>query len=465
MTIEGARTRSGPLRASAGPRVARTGRKVALVTVLSIGLLALGGLGLFKAVRTEPTPPTALLRAAAPALARPVVDGGSLAELIADLQARLQAVPEDWESYASLGLAYVQQARITADPSYYPRAEAALDRSLSLHASNNVSAMIGMGTLALARHEFDEALAWGERARDTNATVPAVHGVVGDALIELGRYPEAFAALQQMVDLRPDLSSYARASYARELQGDVEGALAIMRQAFDSAGSRADTAWTLHQLGELYFNSGSLDLAEQHYRRAISADETFVPAKAGVAKVAAARGRMDAAIDSYAEIVQTYPLPEYVIALADLYTATGRTSEAELQFALLEAEETLLRANGVNVDLEFALFSADHRIDLEAGLAAAEGEWARRKSVHVADALAWQLYAHERFPEALRMSEEALRLGTESALFLFHRGMIEHALGNDDDARRDLARAIEINPHFSVLWAKDAADTLSGLRS
>lgn len=463
--MEGARTASGPLRASSGRRVARPGRKVALVGVLSIGLFALGGLGLFKAVRSEPRAPSALVRAAAPALTRPIVDGGSLAQLIADLQARLQAVPDDWESYASLGLAYVQQARITADPSYYPRAEAALERSLSLHASDNVSAMIGLGTLALARHEFDDALAWGERARDTNATVPPVYGVLGDAFLELGRYPEAFEALQQMVDLRPDLSSYARASYARELQGDVGGALAIMRQAFQTAASRADIAWTLHQLGDLYFNSGRLDLAEQEYRRAIAADETFVPAKAGLAKVLAARGHMDAAIDSYAEIVQTYPLPEYVIALADLYTVTGRTSEAEDQFALLEAEETLLRANGVNVDLEFALFSADHRIDLEAGLAAAEGEWARRKSVHVADALAWQLYAHGRFREALRMSEEALRLGTESALFLFHRGMIERALGNDDAARRDLARAIDINPHFSVLWAKDAADTLSGLRS
>lgn len=465
MAIEGARTWSGPLHASVGPRAARRARKVALVVVLSTALFALGGLGLFKAVRTEPPSPAALGRAAAPALTRPVVDDGSLEQLIGDLQARLRAVPDDWESYASLGLAYVQQARVTADPSYYPQAEAALDRSLSLHTTDNVNALIGMGTLALGRHEFDAALAWGERARDANATVPAVYGVLGDALLEMGRYPEAFEALQQMVDLRPDLSSYSRASYARELQGDVGGALAIMRRAFEAAGTRADTAWTLHQLGELYFNSGRLDLAEQQYRRAISADETFVPAKAGLAKVSAARGRMDAAIDSYAEIVQTYPLPEYVIALADLYTVTDRTSDAEGQFALLGAEEALLRANGVNVDLEFALFSADHRIDLEAGLAAAEEEWARRKSVHVADALAWQLYAHGRFREALRMSEEALRLGTESALFLFHRGMIQHALGNDDAARRDLARAIEINPHFSMLWAKDVAETLSGLRS
>jgi hypothetical protein len=50
------------------------------------------------------------------------------------------------------------------------------------------------------------------------------HGVMGDALVELGRYDEAFVQIQRMVDLRPDLSSYARVSYARELQGDVVGA-------------------------------------------------------------------------------------------------------------------------------------------------------------------------------------------------------------------------------------------------
>jgi tetratricopeptide (TPR) repeat protein len=102
-------------------------------------------------------------------------------------------------------------------------------------------------------------------------------------------------------------------------------------------------------------------------------------------------------------------------------------------------------------------------VDLAGGLAAAQAEWARRQSITVADALAWQLYANGRYRDALGYSNQALRLGTRSALFFFHRGMIQKALGRTADARRDLATALDINPHFSILWSQTAARTLAEL--
>ncbi len=45
--------------------------------------------------------------------------------------ARLEAAPDDWQASAALGIAYVQQARVTSDPSTYPLAQAALRRSLA----------------------------------------------------------------------------------------------------------------------------------------------------------------------------------------------------------------------------------------------------------------------------------------------------------------------------------------------
>src|SRR5262249_22285948 len=83
---------------------------------------------------------------------------------------------------------------------------------------------VGLGTLALARHQFADALAWGEQPRSLNPAKPESYGVIGDAQVELGRYDEALDTIQRMVDLRPDLTSYARASYLRELQGDLPGA-------------------------------------------------------------------------------------------------------------------------------------------------------------------------------------------------------------------------------------------------
>jgi tetratricopeptide (TPR) repeat protein len=266
-----------------------------------------------------------------------------------------------------------------------------------------------------------------------------------------------------MIDLRPELSTYARVSYAQELQGSVSGAVQAMKLALQAAATPKDAAWAANQLGDLYWNGGKAAKAEEWYRRAIESDGTFLPPHAGMARIEAARGRNDKAIRGLTWVVDRYPSPEYVIALGDLYAITGRSEEAAAQYALVRAEERLLQEGGVNVDLETALFDADHGVDLTHGLAAARQEWARRTSIHVADALAWGLYANEGYSQALRYANEALRLGTRNALFFFHRGMIQRALGRFGAARRDLAKALSINPHFSILWSKRAERILASL--
>jgi tetratricopeptide (TPR) repeat protein len=193
-------------------------------------------------------------------------------------------------------------------------------------------------------------------------------------------------------------------------------------------------------------------------------DPSFVPARAGQAKVLAARGDLERAIAAYQDVVAVYPLPEYVIALIDLQTVSGASAEAARQTDVLHVEERLFQANGVNMDLEIALFDADHSVNLAEGLAAAQREWGRRQSIAVADALAWELYANGRYAEARTYSDRALHLGTRNALFLFHRGMIERALGRTSAAAKDLRTALEVNPHFSILWSDRAGAALASLR-
>jgi tetratricopeptide (TPR) repeat protein len=179
--------------------------------------------------------------------------------------------------------------------------------------------------------------------------------------------------------------------------------------------------------------------------------------------VEAARGQYRRAIRDYTWVVRRYPLPEYVIALGDVYSITGQRAQADRQYALLHVEERLFQANGVNMDLEIALFDADHHVNVAAGLAAARAEWGRRHSAFVADALAWALHANGDDREALGYSDRALRVGIRSALFLFHRGVIERSLGDTAAARRDVERALAINPHFSILWSKPAARMLASM--
>jgi len=439
--------------------------RIATIVIVAVSVFLVAGIGAFRSIDSEPEPDPAAAATVDPDLVvAPPTSSGSLTDTISALQIRVEGSPEDWQSLAGLGLAYVQQARITVDPSYYPKAEAALERSLALRPKGNAGALVGMAALSAARHDFDTSLDWAEQALELSPGAADALGVVGDAQLELGRYDEAFDSFQLMVNTRPDLSSYARVSYARELLGDSRGAVFAMEAARKVAGTPADVAWTSFQLGELAFNDGRIGDAAAEYRRGSQADETFVGNLAGLAKVAWARGDEDEAIERYEAVVTRLPLPEYVIALGDAYAAIGDTEAAVQRFEIVRLEQQLFTSNGVNTDLELALFDADHGRP-EAALRAARAEWERRHSVHVADALAWALYANDRAEEALRYAERALTLGTRNASFLYHAGMIRLALGDRDEARTLLAEAIDTNPYFSIQHAEAAAENLAWLEA
>jgi tetratricopeptide (TPR) repeat protein len=381
----------------------------------------------------------------------------STASLIADLQSRLRADRTDEHSYVLLGLAYEQRARETGDPSYYPKAAGVLRRALELSPKDDL-AVSGLGSLALSRHRFRDALALGRQAHELNPYSARTLGVIGDALVELGRYREAFHAFDEMNRLRPSLSSYARVSYGRELIGHTASAIRAMKLAIDAAtGAAEPTAWTHVQLGKLYWNHGRLDAAEREYRFALRIFPGYAYGLDALAQVLGARGEYRRAIAAEQQAVDAIPLPQYVTALGDLYRVTGHPARARQQYALIGAIEKLLNASGVRTDLEIALFQVDHGIALGHALARARLAHAERPSIDGDDALAWALARKGRCGEALGYSQHALRLGTQDALKLFHRGMIERCLGNDAVARGWFRRALALNPHFSLIWAPVAA--------
>ncbi|HKY53998.1 MAG TPA: tetratricopeptide repeat protein, partial [Anaerolineales bacterium] len=391
--------------------------------------------------------------------------GVSVDEQIQALQSRLRDNPNDWQSYAQLGFAYLQKARETGDPSYYQKVEQALTKALEHH-SDDYATVSGMGALALARHQFHDALNWGERARQLDPDRTFAYGVIADAQIELGQYDEAIETLQTMVDLRPDMSSYSRISYIRELHGDTEGALEMMQAAVDSGVPNAEsTAWTRTQLGNLYFNIGDLEHAELEYVRTLSDRPGYVYALAGLGRVRAAQGKTEEAIELLTEATNVMPIPEFVITLGDLYQVNGQPEMANQQHELVAAIEQLHQANGVDMEMEIALFNADQEKDLDATVERARQAYANRPSIHAADVLAWALYKTGNYEEAKIYSEEALQLGTKDALKLFHAGMITYRLGEHAQAQEYLEQALAINPHFSILYSDEAQETLKSLRA
>jgi tetratricopeptide (TPR) repeat protein len=328
-----------------------------------------------------------------------------------------------------------------------------LKRALRL-SPDDLLATSGLGALALSRHRFRDALALGGRAVALARSTARGYGIVGDALVELGRYEEAFAAFNRMATLKPSLSSYARVSYARELLGDVAGAAQAMQLAVEAAvGQREALAWAHTQLGKLYWSHGRMDLARREYHAALTARPGYVYAFDALAQVEAARGHLRRAISLEQRAAQAMPLPQFVGALGDLYRVSGQVRAAHRQYALIGAIERLLRANGVRIDLESALFDVDHGIRLRDALSRARAAHFRRPSVDGEDVLSWGLLRTGHCAEALHFSKRALRLGTLDAVKFFHRGMIERCLGRSVDAQRWFRRALALNPHFSLLWA------------
>src|SRR6476620_11717184 len=355
-----------------------------LITAAATFAVALGAFGLLaRGGRTEGTGPS--VRTMLPSLPSP---SATTDQRIAALQQTVRLEPQVADGYTLLAGAYAQKVRETGDASFYNRAAGALRTALSLD-PHNAAAITQRGALELSRHDFRGGLRDALTARRLAPLVDKPFGVLVDALVELGRYGQAGRALQEMVDRRPDLAAYARVSYFRELHGDLAGARDALALAVSAGGAAPENVAYVQTLaGNLAFDSGRLAEAERAYRLALARFPRYVPADAGLARVTAAHGRLGPAIRRYRAIVARLPLPEYVVGLGDTELAAGRGAAARRDLALVGAEEKLLRAAGVDTDVDLAIFEASHG-SAGRGVELARRAWAAAPSVRAADALGW----------------------------------------------------------------------------
>ncbi|GHE25805.1 hypothetical protein GCM10018781_77710 [Kitasatospora indigofera] len=387
---------------------------------------------------------------------------GSLTQAIDKDQQRLRALPNDAPAWARLGAEYVEQARLTADPSYYPKAEEALNRSMALAPQANADALTGLGALANARHLFAEARDFAERAIATSPAHWPAYAVLADARTQLGDDTGATEAVQALLDRRPGTASFTRAAYDLEQHGRTDDARQALRQALAGAYDPADRAFCHYQIAELDRNTGRTREALDGYQQALTEDPDYTPALAGKARVRAALGDTDSAVGDYATAIARVPLPQYLLELGELQESLGHQEQAREQYRLLEAEQRLAESNGVVDDLTLGQYQADHGDPTEA-VRLLRAEWDRRQNVLVADALAWALHRTGADTEALPLARRAQAHGWHNALFDYHLGEIERSLGQVVDARNHLDRALTTDPAFNSLQAPIARTDLTAL--
>ncbi|MFD5164139.1 tetratricopeptide repeat protein [Streptomyces hawaiiensis] len=389
-----------------------------------------------------------------------------LAELIDEREKAVRTRPGDATSWAVLGAAYVERGRRLADPAYYPRAEKALRTSLKVRPQRNTRAVAGLAALSNARRDFRAARRWGEAALKLEPRRWTTYPLLIDAYTGLGEHEAAKRTLDRLAGLRSGPAVLARAAAVYRDRGWREDAAASLADAAAGARAPAERAAYLERAGQLAWERGDPEVALRHYREAVRLDPDQWAARAGQGRALAALGRTTQALNAYGVALARQPCPQYALELGELYESLGRPEAAWVHYGLLGERVRAAAAGGADEELVLGRFEADHG-DPRAAVRRLRAEWGRRPATEVADALGWALYRAGEHEEALRFALRATDPvrggGARDAQSMYHLGMIERDLERYGAARRHLAEALRINPHFSPLRAPEARAAIEAL--
>jgi len=366
---------------------------------------------------------------------------------IAHAQQLIDKNPQDFEAYNALALALARRARETSDPNFYAQGEQALQKSFAISAGNYDGARIQVWLL-LGKHEFAAAR---EEAIKLNKRVPddvMVYGFLTDSNVELGNYSEAEDAAQWMLNLRPgNIPGLTRAAYLRELFGETDGAVELMKMALDSTppSEVEDRAWITTQIAHLKLASGKTGEAEELLQQALTMFPGYHYALGNLGKVRMQRKRYDEAVVLFRQRYEAAPHAENLFDLAVALQMAGRTDDAKKAFTQFE-EKALAETNRAdNSNHELIAYYADYDNEPAKALEVARREYARRHDVFTVDCYAWALHVNGDNVMARQQIETALAVGIQDARLLRHAGEIALSSGDTAAAQKYMRQAADLN--------------------
>ncbi|MBI5472734.1 MAG: tetratricopeptide repeat protein [Ignavibacteriae bacterium] len=376
---------------------------------------------------------------------------------------QIKISPQNPKHYVELAQLYIQEARVTAlHHEYFPKAERLLDKALEI-APDDFNALVTKASMQATLHRFEEAKLTIQKAIAINPHNAYAYGILCDTYVELGEYDEAVKTCDKMLSIRPDLRSYARASYLREIFGDNRGAMIAMQMAGDAGvpGQEA-RAWCFYNLGKVYLTEGKLDTAELIFHGILAERPKYAYALSGLAHVRAAQQQWDETVDLLRKAWESMPDHSFLEDLVAAYRAIDNKQLANKTTELVLQEFSDHIKEGWNVDKEFAMFCADHGIELGQALVSARREYERRpKNIDALDAYAWTLFKNGRAAEAKPLIEEAMRLGTHNVGMKYHAAMIYRALGESAKAATLLQEVSRMNPYAKLVYAHEVKSALT----
>jgi tetratricopeptide (TPR) repeat protein len=377
---------------------------------------------------------------------------------IENLVEEVRKHPDNLKAKKELGFAYIQESRNSGNHTYYDVLAINLFDEILKKEKDNYEVMIGKATVLLSQHHFAEAIPIANDALRINPYSSAVYGILTDAYLENGDYATAIEMADHMVSLRPDIRSYSRVSYLREIYGDYSGAINAMKMAVEAGYPGLEqTEWCRTQLGKLYENTGNLLLASQMYNEALYFRSTYDPAYAGLARLEKAKGNYIQAIDYFKKAMSIRSDFSYQMELTDLYRISNQpvlASESAHKAIVLLSGASGNESNAVHghyADRELALAYLD-AYDYNKALKHALIEYNRRPAnIDVNQTLAWVNFKLGRYKDAEKYSIVALKTGSLNPVLNFQAGLIFEKAGDVQKGKMYVNRALKISPYIDPL--------------
>lgn len=309
----------------------------------------------------------------------------SVQSLYGQYRAQLMNNPKALEPYLKLAELFINEARITGEHGhYYQGALALVNKVLESPLENKdkdlkFRALASKASVQLSLHDFTGALQTGQTAVAINPYNSFIYGVLVDAYVELGQYEKAVEMADKMVSIRPDLRSYSRVSYLREIHGQPAAAIEAMEMAV-SAGypGQEQTCWSRLTLGHLHELYGNAAQAEMQYQLALQERPDYPFAIAALAGLAIDQKQFGEAEQLLKKACDIIPEVGFYEQLATVYKATGRNADFDrtVKDVLAMMDDDV--KNGHNMDLEYASVYANLVGDYNKALEYAQKEYQKR---------------------------------------------------------------------------------------
>lgn len=369
---------------------------------------------------------------------------------------------EDADAWCQLGDVIAQKQRETEDAVWYAHAEAAYALA-HRHSPRHVEALNGLAWVWGGRHDFSQSVRWAREALALDPQNPTAHGIIGDAALELGDLDRAFESYQEMMDVRPDLSSYSRAAWLLWITGDARKARWLMTKAIAAGGAHAEnTAWCRARLAHMNFHEGALLPALQTTGEGLKLCPGHRALLLMHGRILAALQRDAEAVAAFEGILSTGEHHDALVALGDLHQFHGRSADAAVCYERIERLHERQRAAGGHDHTQMARYYADHDLHPDRALQLA-AEHRDSGNVLEMDTFAWVCLKAGRLDDARRAIRRALAIGMREASLHYHAGLIARAAGDLPEARSQLSRALSLNPRFDPLQAPQAVRVLKEL--